>query len=487
MTQSQTLAFRLSVSARMGPAPPVVPPETALEEAVRRMSEASASSVVVADAAGTPLGILTEQDVVRRVAFRRDAAAPVSAAMSTPLQAVRADDLLFHAIARMRRAGLRHLPVVDAGDRIVGALQLDNALATVSHQLVGQIDRLTGPETPEGMTDVRAAQLDVATELLDDGVPAPEIQGLVSHINIDVYARMTSYCVTELEREGLGPPPRSFCLIVMGSGGRGESYLNPDQDNGFIIADYPDSEHDAIDGYFRALAERLTRTMDAVGMPLCDGDVMATNPLWRKTASQWRAQLDYWLRRRNPMTLALSDIFFDFRPAYGDYPLATGLRTYVTDRLRGNHTVIREMYVKDDQFKVALGLFNRFIVERHKAEHLGQINLKAGGTLPLVDAVRAYALLHGVRETSTLARITALRDGDVLSGDEADYLTGACHTICAILLTRQMADQRAGIAVSNYVDPDGLSSRERDNLVQALKAVDRLRDRLRTELTGDIF
>ena len=29
----------------------------------------------------------------------------------------------------------------------------------------------------------------------------------------------------------------------MGSGGRGESYLFPDQDNGFILADYPDAEH----------------------------------------------------------------------------------------------------------------------------------------------------------------------------------------------------------------------------------------------------
>jgi signal-transduction protein with cAMP-binding, CBS, and nucleotidyltransferase domain len=340
--------------------------------------------------------------------------------MSQPVRVIRDQDLMFHAVARMRQAGLRHMPVVDDRDCLVGMLTLDGALAQINGQLVDQIESLTRPDTPEGMAEVRAAQLLVAEQLFADDVPTPEIQALVSHINNDIYRRMTRHCIAAMASEGLGQPPREFCLIVMGSGGRQESYLNPDQDNGLIIADYPDTEHDRIDGYFSELADRLTTAMDGAGMPLCNGYVMAVNPLWRKTATQWRAQMDYWLGRRNPAALRLADIFFDFRGVTGERRLAAELRDYITGRMRNNRSFMREMFLQDEYFGVALGLFNRFIVEKKDQEHRGELNLKITGTLPLVDAVRALALLHGVPETGTLARIAILQQQGVLDRDEAD-------------------------------------------------------------------
>ena len=66
----------------------------------------------------------------------------------------------------------------------------------------------------------------------------------------------------------MGAPPVPFCVIVMGSGGRGESYLYPDQDNGFILDDYPDDQHTELDAFFIKLAERMTRDLDMVGTPV---------------------------------------------------------------------------------------------------------------------------------------------------------------------------------------------------------------------------
>ena len=42
-------------------------------------------------------------------------------------------------------------------------------------------------------------------------------------------------------------------------------------------------------------------------------------------------------------------------------------------------------------------------------EHKDELNLKVKGIAPLVDIVRLFALEKGVRETSTLERIEALR------------------------------------------------------------------------------
>ncbi len=67
----------------------------------------------------------------------------------------------------------------------------------------------------------------------------------------------------------------------------------PYQDNGFVLDDYDDLEHEHIDAYFVALAEHMTTLVDQVGITFCKGHVMATNPLWRKTLRQWREQLRY--------------------------------------------------------------------------------------------------------------------------------------------------------------------------------------------------
>ncbi|MBT3369206.1 MAG: CBS domain-containing protein [Rhodospirillaceae bacterium] len=482
-----SMAFRQLAGEHMQAPPPTLPLGARVDEAVALLASAASASLVIVDDGGILRGVLTEQDVVRRIAFKVAGDSPLDDIMSQPVRVIRDQDLMFHAIARMRQAGLRHMPVVNDRDCLVGMLTLDGALAQINGQLVAQIESLTRPDTPGGMAEVRAAQLQVAEQLFADEVPTPEIQALVSHINNDVYRRMTRHCIATMAAEGLGEPPREFCLIVMGSGGRQESYLNPDQDNGLIIADYPDTEHDRIDGYFSELADRLTKAMDGAGMPLCNGYVMAVNPLWRKTARQWRAQMDYWLGRRNPAALRLADIFFDFRGVAGERRLAAELRDYITDRMRNNRGFMREMYLQDEDFGVALGLFNRFIVEKNDKEHRGELNLKITGTLPLVDAVRALALLHGVAETGTLARIAGLLEQGALDRDEADYLQGAFAHITHLLLRQQMVDQRGGKTISNYVHPDRLTDREDDRLVDALKAIRDLRDRLRSDLGGALF
>ncbi len=487
MPYSRSMAFRQLAGGHMGPPPPTLPLGSTVGEAVALLAQAASASLVIVDDDGIPRGVLTEQDVVRKVAFQLDGAAALDDVMSRPVRVIRAQDLLFHAIARMRQAGLRHMPVVDERDRLSGILTLDGALAQVSGQLVNQIESLTRPDNPAGMTEVRAAQLQVAEQLFADEVPTPEIQALVSHINNDVYRRMMRHCIETMAHDGHGPPPRDFCLIVMGSGGRQESYLNPDQDNGLIIADYPDEEHGRIDGYFSELADRLTKAMDGAGMPLCNGYVMAVNPLWRKTAAQWRAQMDYWLGRRNPAALRLADIFFDFRGVAGERRLAAELREHITKHTQNNRAFMREMYLQDEDFGVALGLFNRFIVEKNDKAHRGELNLKITGTLPLVDAVRALALLHGVPETGTLDRIAKLHEQGVLDLDDADYLAGAFHHITHLLLRQQMTDQRQGKDISNYVHPDSLTDREDDMLVDALKAIRDLRDRVRSDLSGELF
>ena len=484
---SQTMLYRALVRDTMQTDCGVLAEGANCGEAVARLRAGPGTCVVVTDRAGRPIGILTEQDVVRRVAFEAERHHPVTAVMTAPVVTIGADEFLFHAIATMRRLDIRHLPAVDGESALVGVLRLKDALFETDHRLMEEIDALAGDGGLAGFNAVKAGLGGIAGRLLADGIPVPEIQALLTEVNNDVTRRVTDLVLEDMAASGLGAPPVEFSVIVMGSGGRGENFIHPDQDNGLILADYPDHAHDAVDGWFMEFADRFTQALDRAGFPLCKGHVMATNPVWRKTVSQWKAQVNIWIGTRSAVTLRFSDILFDFRSVWGRSALAQDLRRHVLDTVAINRSFLRDLAVESETAGVALGFFDRFILVRDDELHKGTLNLKQSGSLPLIEAVRIIALREGVEALSTLGRMDSLAEAGYLDHDEHDYLGGAYHHLCRLILRHQVAAARDGQEVSYYVAPERLTRREKDMLVDGLKAIRRFRDRVRAELTGDIF
>ena len=64
------------------------------------------------------------------------------------------------------------------------------------------------------------------------------------------------------------------------------------------------------------------------------------------------------------------------------------------------------------------------------------------------------------------------RMAEVLNDNDADYLGGAFNHITGLLLHQQLDDFLARRPVTNYVHPDDLSTREKDILLDSLKAID---------------
>ena len=458
-----------------------------VSELVGRMAATRTSSTIIVNHDDQPVGILTEQDVVRRITFQAEAHAEAGSVMTAPVEAIGDEDHLFRAIARMRRLSLRHMPVVQRSGALVGMLNLHDALAAASESLMEQIDNLTWEASVDGLTQVKAYQVELAKELFGENLPVSDIQAVLTDINNDIYRRVVDLNLRTMKEDGLGEPPVRFSVIVMGSGGRGENYVYPDQDNGFILDNYPDDQHTEIDSWFIELAERMTRDLDTVGLPLCKGFVMATNPLWRKTLPQWKAQVRLWGRKRSATALRLCDIFFDFRTVWGNPAFGDELRNHITDLAARNRTLLQQILADKQDHGVGLSLFRRFIVEKKDPDHRGKINLKQSATLPLVGGIRLLSLRERITDTSTIARMAALRERGILGDDEYDYLNGAYHTVCRLLLRQQIEDFKAGRTVSNYVHPRTLSQRETDILKDSMEAIDRLRKRIHTEFTADIF
>lgn len=475
---SRTAPFRRRVRECLAPALVAVAPDISIEIAVRRMTAAETSAVLVVADDGRPAGIVTERDVVSR---GRDRSRAVAEIMSAPVMTGRVDDRLYRAIAVMRANRLRHLAIVDDAGKVAGLLELHEALAAAACSPDGiggaaRIDRL------EESAATRSIEIALARHLDADGVAAPEILALVADLNRELHER-----VLELALAEMGSPPVPFACFVMGSGGRGESLLNADQDHGFVLADYPDEHHLEIDSWFVDLAERLVSGLGRAGLARCDGGVMATNPVWRKTQAQWRAQVAIWMEGRVPEVLLNCDILFDFRHVWGDFPLFDQLARDLVEAAAADRRFQMLMFGLQRDHRAAIGLFGRLQTEHEASDHRGWIDLKQRGTLPLVEAVRLLALARGVSVTGTLDRIAALQVTGALDANDADRLAAAFGNLASLQLRQQLIDHAAGRAMGNLVDPGRLTGRQHELLRADLRAINDFRSRLRADLTGSLL
>ena len=474
------------VRGAMRPAPPAALATAPWRTVLDLIGRTATTEVAVVDGSGALAGLIGGGELVRRLAGGVAPETPLARLARLPSVLGRADEPLAPAVGRMHRAGLQSMIIVDAAARPVGVLHLADALAVLSQPLLEVVARFVQDRSPSNLQAVKASQVDLVETLMAKGESAPSIQSLLTEINNDLHRRIVDAELDDMAIAGWGRPPAGITMIVMGSSGRGETYLGPDQDNGFILDDYDDGRHNAIDPYFIELAERVTRLLDRVGFPLCRGHVMATNPVWRKTLPQWHDQVNAWLRTRNSVTIRLCDIFFDFRPVYGERERAEALRSFVTTRLKENHPFLTAMHENTMVHSVAVDRLGRFVTEKEDRAHRGKINLKYMGTVPLVEMVRLAALRAGVPATSTLDRLTGLRAAGAIDTDEDDELRAAFTQITGLLLRQQLADARAGEAVSNFVDPAGLSRQQRTALTDSLGVIRRFRDRMRAQFSAHL-
>jgi CBS domain-containing protein len=97
--------------------PTTVFPDTPLCEAIRRMLDDNIGAVLVVDVAGRLIGILSERDLLQKVAGVHESYAelPVSRFMTVRPETVTPTDPLNVALHRMDAGGYRHVPVVVDG------------------------------------------------------------------------------------------------------------------------------------------------------------------------------------------------------------------------------------------------------------------------------------------------------------------------------------------------------------------------------------
>ena len=454
--------------------------ETAtVKECVEKIQKEKKSTVIlVKDNKLT--GILTEQDIARKLTFKVNPDEPIKAHMSSPVKYVHDYDLLYHAIGTMRRNNLRHLPVVSMSGDVRGIIHMYRALEAELGDSIKEIDQITFEKDEAGIIKFKKQQIQLAENLLENKASAFDVSYLLSFMNLIIYRRAIRLAQNKVNQLNIIQKIPDFCVIVMGSGGRMESYLHPDQDNG-IIYDLKNSKENPseVDKYFFELAKEFTRILDAADIPYCKGDLMASNPLWRKSIDDWTTQLDNWIQSSNDDSLRYLDMLYDFQPVFGNENLAKSLRKFLLKKLENTPQFLKYLYKRDERTNAAIGFFGQFILEKNDEENLNLLNLKHTGTLPLVESVRMYSIKHQVDKGSTIERLEELTAKEVFTNEEFDFYKGALEYLSSIIMGVQIRQFKKNLPIKNYIDPKALYKRERKLLKLYLKEIKNLKLRLK--------
>jgi signal-transduction protein with cAMP-binding, CBS, and nucleotidyltransferase domain len=433
------------------------------------MHEAGAGSLLIGDPESeAEIGIITERDIVRAVAVGGSEVlkSSVRGHGSHPLIALDQEAFVYQALGRIHRLGIRYLGITDANGRVVGVVSARSLLqARTTHAiLVG--DRIADAQNSYELAAAADELPTLSMALLEEGMRATAVAAVVSDVLRHITARAAALAEQQLAAHGYGPAPVPWCLLVLGSAGRGESLLSPDQDN--AIAHLGSPQHDP---WFKEFADRLVCMLDEAGIPYCKGEIMANNSDWRRSLASWREEIERWVLMATESSRQNINVFYDLEPVYGDHRIAAELRDIAIQAAAGHEHTLARLARAVAGLRPPIGMFGRFEL------HNGRMDLKPA-VLPLVAAARVLALLQGSTARTTPDRLREASTDTLLPTGEAEALIDLHGLLLDVLLKQQLQDLRDGILPSYRVDVSRLDADETDRLRHGLRHLDKFLGRV---------
>ncbi|RJR19278.1 MAG: cyclic nucleotide-binding/CBS domain-containing protein [Nitrospiraceae bacterium] len=444
-----------------------VPEETTLQEAAKVMAGHRISSLIVVNRNHVPAGIITDRDLRRVVANARNVADPVKDIMSISLIRVDASDSCFEAVLKMIKYNIHHMIVIKEGE-LKGIITNHDLMLLQGTSPLSFVNDIEKQQTIEDLVPVTSKMNTIIGLLLQESTKAGSITGIITEINDRLLKK-----VIEIAERKFGPPPVPYCFIVYGSEGRREQTFRTDQDNAIIYADTSAEGEEEAEKYFSVLSAFIKNSLVQIGFSSCKADYMASNPKWRKALKQWKDYFDNWITQPTPEAVLKSLIFFDMRPVHGKFSLCEELRSFYTPLIVKNKIFLANMASIIVKNTPPIGFLKSFVVEK-SGEHKNEFDLKLKGIMPLNDIIRLFALENGMRLTSTLDRIGALKTGQSAVREYHNEIVHVFEFIMMLRMHYQFEQIKEGHSPDNFINPDKLSNLEKKTLREAFHLISRL-------------
>lgn len=456
--------------------------EEAIYEVARKMTNLGISSALVAQD-NLPIGILTDKDLRRFVATGKIALkAQVSDIMSTPVLCVTPNISVAQAQLLLIQHGVGHLCVTEDGScetPIVGVLSEHDIVTAQATNPMALLKAVKRAKSVDDLKQSRGFLTHLLKAYLTTKLPISHCLELTEGIHQAMFEKCIEFCIAGIPRK----PPCNFTWLFLGSQARGEQLLMTDQDHALVFEDVANEDLDITKAYFLELGKKLSKALEVIGFELCPADMMASNPEYCLSLSEWKRKFKQWIKSPTEKSVLFCNIFFDFKSVYGDKSLVQQLRETVFNLLRKDDKFFA--YLASDALKnpPPLSFFKQFIVEDDGA-HKDEFDLKARAIMPLVDSARVLALskeIAGVNQT--VMRFNKLAE---LEPQNAELYETCIRSFYELLKFRS----QSGFAQNNsgrFVNLETLSKHDKNKLKYLFKPIKTLQTNLKTRFNLTYF
>ncbi|MDD3472195.1 MAG: putative nucleotidyltransferase substrate binding domain-containing protein [Syntrophaceae bacterium] len=448
-----------------------------IQKAAGKMSQDKIGSLLVVDTTGEVVGIITDNDLRNKVVAKGvDPSVSVGSIMSAPVKTISEESICFDALVEMMHSQTHHL-AVSGPNGITGVISAHDIMVDQGDSPISLYREIVAQKMIEGLYPLSRKMPFIVRSLILEGAKANDVTRMISILNDHIVSRV----IYLLDQE-LGPAPYHFCWLTMGSEGRREQTFKTDQDNALIYETPPEGWDYVKDAklYFRRFGNIAIKHLAACGYPLCKGEIMASNPKWRKPYAVWRNYFDNWMNAPEPQAVLHATIFFDFRGGYGEKSLAEKLRDYIVNQAPNRGIFLMHLARDCISTKSPLSFFKNFLVEKD-GKYKNRLDLKTRGLVPFVDFARVLALRHGLRQTNTLDRIATLGEHSFIPNELYSETREAYEFQMQIRLVHQLRMIEEGKQPDNYIDPSELTDREKHTLKDAFEVINRIQGYLKNE------
>ena len=283
-------------------------------------------------------------------------------------------------------------------------------------------------------------------------------------------AAIQRFVTLALEESGELPVP--FAFLSLGSNARHEMTMFSDQDNALIFADVPPDRLADVRREFLALADDVCAKLKQAGYPYCPGGIMAANPKWCLSVSEWKKCFSQWISEALPESILKVNVFFDLRCAHGDEVLVQELREHV-----------QALTAQTPEFFIHYAR-NCLLYKAPRLRRGSEtINVKEC-IKPLETFARIYALKHGLPVPGTMERLRKLRETELLQEETFREIVYVFDYLWQLRFFNQIAANAELSTNTDELDIEKLTDIERDNLQSILARISVFQTRLSYDFLG---
>ena len=435
--------------------------DTPIKEAAQLMADRETSLLVVVNDKKHPIGVIRDVELRKHVVTGK-------VKRESPIETI----YVPFVVTASRKATIVDISILQVKNRVNHILITENGTKDspvigiyAEHDIIVQqgntpssiMAQINNAESANDLKNVRnKADLLIKQYLLHE-VSMPFISSIITEINDNLVFKSILLAKKLLTEENISTPDVKFTWISLGSGGREEQILRTDQDNAIIFEDVPESDYQNVKNYFLRLAHEVNRMLKKAGFKYCPAEMMARNPKWCNSLSEWKTQFSQWIDNPDSQNMLYVNVFFDFRPSFGESSLTEALAEHIFQTLEHDEVFFMHLAKVALYNPPPLSFFKNFMVEKDGA-HKDEFDIKVRAMRPLTDAARVL-ILHQKQPkiNNTFKRFEKLAELDPPNKDLYESAADAFEILMRTKALKGLKNNNSG----RYFKPEELNKLER--------------------------